>query len=132
MRLREVASGELLEAGVRGGKADPAEDEQARGRGVRELGEHHDRAALDGAADEDLLLALEQLPELRHRGGDGRGRGPVEDEAERAVLAVQPDQHDGAREVRVLERRRSNQQTSCERFGRHLHRLPPASASTAG
>ena len=45
------------------------------------------------------------MPPLREQVGGVGIRGPVEDHAERSPGVVEPDEHDGALEVRVVQDR---------------------------
>ena len=90
-------------------------DQQPRGARVGEGGEHDDGVRLHRPADVDRLTRADQLLQLRRAVADRRLRRPVEHEAHRALVCVLGDEHDRAREVRILERRRCQQQLPLER-----------------
>ncbi len=93
--------GELLDARVRRREADATEHHHAGERRLEKLGEEHDRARLHRAADVNRLERPDDVEQLRHGLADGEVRRAVEDDPHRSVLAVDPDQHDRAREVRI-------------------------------
>ena len=97
-----------------GQHADVVEGDQRGLGGLVELGQHDQRRGLDGAADVQRVVEVEELLELGHGLADGRLRRPVEHQAERAVVGVLHDQDDRAPEVGVQQSRARYQQlTSC-------------------
>ena len=91
--------------------------------GVFELGQDDHRRRLDRAADEQLLLGIEQRLELGDGLADAGLRRAVQDQPERALVVVLDDEHDRAPEVRVQQRRTGDQQLSSHRL-HQASRLP--------
>ena len=95
-------------------EADRAEHEGRRLVRVAEVAEHDDRLGLHGPADVDEVGVVDEIGERRHRVGDGDRRGPVEDHAHRALVAVLADEEDAAAEVRVEQVGPGDEQLSAE------------------
>ena len=96
-------------------EAERAEERHRRVVRIDELAEHEHRIRLHRPAEPDLLLVLDERLELRHELRHRRRRRPVEHETCRAFVRVLGDEHDGAAEVRVEQRRRRDQQLALER-----------------
>ena len=100
-READALDREVARLDVGGHEPDPADDRHCRLADVLELGEHHERVGLHGAADEHRIVCAGEPVEHRHgldRGDVGR---TAEDEPERAVLVVVRDQDHRLAEVRV-------------------------------
>ena len=76
------------------------------------------RRRLHRPAREDRLVVAHELLERWHRLGDRCRRRPVQDDAHGALVVVLDDEDDGAREARVEQRRRGDQEPAAERFPR--------------
>ena len=100
----------VLERGARRQHADVVERDQRRVARVLELREHDHGRRLYRAADEQLVVRVDELLELRHGLAHGRLGRPVEHEPERAVVGVLDDEHDRAPEVRIEQRGPGDQQ----------------------
>ena len=66
-------------------------------------------------------IAVVELGQLGHRLGDRQLGGPVQDDAERTLLGVLDDQHDGAVEVGVDQHGRRDQKLALERTAIGMH-----------
>ena len=80
-----------------------------------EVGERRDRRRLDGAAHEDRVAVGDEVREMRHGLGHRSGCGSVQHEPHGALVGVRGDEHDGAPEVRVEQRRRGDEQLALQR-----------------
>ena len=87
--------------------------------GILELREHRDAVRIDGTADEHRVADVDDRRELRHRLADRRLRAAIEDQPDRALVVVRRDQHDGALEIRIHDRRRGDQEVA----GQGVHAL---------
>jgi hypothetical protein len=93
---------------------DPVEDRRGRGVDVVELGEHHECLGLHRAADEHRVAGAGQAGQRRHRSGRGHVGRAAQDEPHRAVLVVMRDEDDRLPKVRIVQRRRGDQQLTPE------------------
>ena len=73
-------------------------------------------ARLDRSAREDRLVVVDEVLERRHRLGDRGRRRPVQHDPHRSLVVVLDDEDDRAREVRIEQRRRRDQELAAERF----------------
>ena len=103
---------------VERGETERLEERHRGVVGVDELAEHEHGLRLHRPADPDLLVLLDELLEIGHRGRDRDERRAVEHEPRRAVVGVLGDEDDRPAEVRVEQRRRGDEKMSAERLHR--------------
>ena len=118
----EAPDRQFVRLGLRGHEADAAEDRRRRGVDVVELRQHHERLRLHRPADVDGVVRARQQLQRRHGLAGGDVGRPAEHEAHRAFLVVVRDQDDRLAEVRVVQRRRRDEQLALERL--HLRKVP--------
>ena len=91
---------------------DAAEDRHPGPGGVLELAEDEQRVGLDRSAGADQRLLADERRELGRDLADDELAGAIEDEPQRALVAVLADEDDGPGEVRIGERRAGDEQLS--------------------
>ena len=117
--MRCSSGGCVFERLLERDEADVVEHDDARFLGILELRQHRDAVRIDGPADEHGVVGVDDRRELRHRFADRRLRAAIEDQPDRALVVVRGDEHDGAVEIRVHDRRRGDQEVA----GQGVHGL---------